>query len=140
MQDDGDDDNLPQNMQDGDDDLQPQNMQDDDDDDDDNQPLPPEVMYFDPTTYTKVCNIGTRCQLVQTVEFIETLDVELKWFRNHDQFKHIFHMPKEPNHMIQGMWMLMVRTAKTELARECWFVVNGVPIRYSIKEHAFELP
>jgi len=30
MQDDGDDDNLPQNMQ--------------DDDDDDNQPLPPEVM------------------------------------------------------------------------------------------------
>jgi len=27
MQDDGDDDNLPQNMQDGDDDLQPQNMQ-----------------------------------------------------------------------------------------------------------------
>ena len=42
MQDDGDDDNLPQNMQDGDDDLQPQNMQDDDDDD--NQPLPPEVM------------------------------------------------------------------------------------------------
>ncbi|CAB51205.1 putative protein [Arabidopsis thaliana] len=134
--DDGDDDNLPQNMHDGDDDNLPQNMQDDDDDDDDNQPLPPEVMYFDPTTYTKVCKIGTRCQLVQTVEFIETLDEELKWFRNHDQFKHIFHMPKEPNHMIQGMWMLMVRTAKTELARECWFVVNGVPIRYSIREHA----
>ena len=136
MQDDGDDDNLPQNMQDGDDDNLPQNMQDDDDDDDDNQPLPPEVMYFDPTTYTKVCKIGTRCQLVQTVEFIETLDAELKWFRNHDQFKHIFHMPKEPNHMIQGMWMLMVRTAKTELERECWFVVNGVPIGYSIREHA----
>ncbi|KAL9812008.1 hypothetical protein AtNW77_Chr5g0115901 [Arabidopsis thaliana] len=106
------------------------------DDDDDNQPLPPEVMYFDPTNYTKVCKIGTRCQLVQTVEFIETLDAELKWFRNHDQFKHIFHMAKESNHMIQGMWMLMVRTAKTKLARECWFVANGVSIRYSIKEHA----
>lgn len=105
-------------------------------DDDDSQPLPPENMFFGPTEYIKVCKVGSRCQLVQTVAMIEGIDAELKWFRNHDQFKHMFHMPKEPNHMLQGMWMLMVRTAKTDMVRECWFVVNGVPIRYSMKEHA----
>ena len=32
--------------------------------------------------------------------------------------------------------MLMLRIVKTNLLEEAWFVVNGVPIRYSIKEHA----
>ncbi|KAG7580648.1 hypothetical protein ISN44_As07g004650 [Arabidopsis suecica] len=109
---------------------------DEDDDDEESQPLPPESMYFSPTEYNKVCKVGSRCKVGQTVANIEAFDEEVSWFRNHDQFKHIFHMPKEPNHMIQGMWMLMLRTARTDMENECWFVVNGVPIRYSLKEHA----
>ncbi|XP_020888033.1 uncharacterized protein LOC9321926 [Arabidopsis lyrata subsp. lyrata] len=109
---------------------------DEDDDDEESQPLPPESMYFSPTEYNKVCKVGSRCKVGQTVAMIKAFDEEVSWFRNHAQFKHIFHMPKEPNHMIQGMWMLMLRTARTGMENECWFVVNGVPIRYSLKEHA----
>ncbi|XP_023636109.1 uncharacterized protein At3g43530-like [Capsella rubella] len=106
------------------------------DEDDDSHALPPEKMYFGPSEYMKSCKIGTRCSVTQTVEYIETFETEVSWFRKHPQFKHIFHMPKEPNHMTQGMWMLLLRTACTEMVREAWFVVNGVPIRYSLREHA----
>ncbi|KAG7533234.1 hypothetical protein ISN45_Aa08g008740 [Arabidopsis thaliana x Arabidopsis arenosa] len=108
-----------------------------DDDEDDSQPLPPEKMCLDSSEYTKGCKIGTRCNVTETVKLIEEeFKDEAIWFRSHPQFKHVFHMPREPNHMTQGMWMLMLRTVDTDLERECWFVVNGVPIRYSIKEHA----
>ncbi|XP_020868796.1 uncharacterized protein At3g43530-like [Arabidopsis lyrata subsp. lyrata] len=108
-----------------------------DDDEDDSQPLPPEKMCLDSSEYTKGCKIGTRCKVTETVKLIEKeFKDEAIWFRSHSQFKHVFHMPREPNHMTQGMWMLMLRTVDTDLERECWFVVNGVPIRYSIKEHA----
>ncbi|KAG7537541.1 hypothetical protein ISN44_As13g014160 [Arabidopsis suecica] len=108
-----------------------------DDDEDDSQPLPPEKMCLDSSEYTKGCKIGTRCNVTETVKLIEKeFKDEAIWFRSHPQFKHVFHMPREPNHMTQGMWMLMLRTVDTDLERECWFVVNGVPIRYSIKEHA----
>ena len=32
--------------------------------------------------------------------------------------------------------MLLMLTALKEKKRVCWFVVNGVPIRYSMREHA----
>lgn len=107
------------------------------DDDLDSQPLPPQTMHFPFSEYGKVCKISSRCQVTQTVELIERkFKEEAVWFKRHDQFKHIFHMPQEPNHQTQGMWVLMLRTVKTDLLEEAWFVVNGVPIRYSIKEHA----
>ncbi|KAF8050694.1 hypothetical protein N665_1903s0004 [Sinapis alba] len=62
--------------------------------------------------------------------------VEKSWFDNHSQFKHIFHMPKDGNHKVMGMWMLLLRTANIEKVNEAWFAVNGSPIRYSIREHA----
>ncbi|KAG2306431.1 hypothetical protein Bca52824_026179 [Brassica carinata] len=34
-----------------------------------------------------------------------------------------------------GLWMLLLRTVKVDKKRQVWFVVNGVPIRYSIREH-----
>ncbi|XP_019086694.1 PREDICTED: uncharacterized protein At3g43530-like [Camelina sativa] len=107
-----------------------------DNDDDEEQPLQPEDMFFYPPEYTKSCKLGTRCTMTQKVNFIDQFEPERKWFREHSQFKHIFHMPQEPNHMIQGMWMLFLCTACTEMQRECWFVVNGVPVRYSLREHA----
>ncbi|RID53044.1 hypothetical protein BRARA_G00471 [Brassica rapa] len=33
------------------------------------------------------------------------------------------------------MWMLLLRTAGSEKLREVWFIVNGVPIRYGLREH-----
>ncbi|XP_019097366.1 PREDICTED: uncharacterized protein At3g43530-like [Camelina sativa] len=102
---------------------------------DESQPPPPEV-FFEETYYNKGCKIGSRFLVTQTVEYIETFEEEVSWFKKHSQFKHVFHMPREPNHMVQGMWMLLLRTASTNMDRECWFVVNGVPIRYSLKEHA----
>ncbi|KAL9816735.1 hypothetical protein AtNW77_Chr4g0281341 [Arabidopsis thaliana] len=92
-------------------------------------------MFFGPSEYVKTCKIGTRCTVRQTVKYLEECKEDLPWFKAHPQFRHVFHMPEEKNHMTQGMWMLLLRTARTEMDRECWFVVNGVPIRYSIKEH-----
>ncbi|XP_019084394.1 PREDICTED: uncharacterized protein At3g43530-like [Camelina sativa] len=105
-------------------------------DDDEDQPLQPEDMFFYPPEYTKSFKLGTRCSVTQTVNYINQFEPERKWFREHSQFKHIFHMTQEPNHMIQGMWIFFLRTACTEMQRECWFVVNGVPVRYSLREHA----
>lgn len=42
----------------------------------------------------------------------------------------------ESNHKLMAMWMMFLRTACVEKKKECWFIVNGVPIRYSLKELA----
>ncbi|XP_023644234.1 uncharacterized protein At3g43530-like [Capsella rubella] len=60
---------------------------------------------------------------------------EKEWFEDHMQFKLIFHLKKDPNHKVMGMWMLLLRTACIEKKKEVWFVVNGVPIRYGLREH-----
>ncbi|KAL9858825.1 hypothetical protein AtNW77_Chr1g0040751 [Arabidopsis thaliana] len=57
------------------------------------------------------------------------------WFENHPSFQHIFHMPRVPNHRLMGMWMFLLRTARIEMKKEAWFIVNSVPIRYGILEH-----
>nr|AAY78684.1 hypothetical protein At2g06420 [Arabidopsis thaliana] len=61
---------------------------------------------------------------------------ERAWFENHLSFQHIFHMPRDPNHRLMGMWMLLLRTAHIKRKKEPWFIVNGVSIRYGISEHA----
>lgn len=63
-------------------------------------------------------------------------DREISWFLKHPQFKHIFDRPMERFHKCQGMWSLVLRTVNMKKQNELWFVVNGVPIRYSIREHA----
>ena len=62
-------------------------------------------------------------------------NAEWNWFTEHRQFRHIFHMKSENNHRVQGMWMLLLRTAGCERRREVWFIVNGVAIRYGLREH-----
>ena len=61
---------------------------------------------------------------------------ERRWFDSHDQFKDFFHMPQEKHHKVMGMWMLLLRAVCTEKKKEAWFVVNGTPIRYLLREHA----
>ena len=44
------------------------------------------------------------------------------------QFKHFFHMHKDPNHKVMGMWLLFLCTTCLEKKKEVWFIVNGIPI------------
>ncbi|KAL9309077.1 hypothetical protein AtEden1_Chr1g0047251 [Arabidopsis thaliana] len=93
-------------------------------------------MYFGPSEYTKPFKITAKCYLHKAVGLLEThlKESELKWFLEHPQFKHFFHMHKDPNHKVMGMWLLFLRTACLDKKKEVWFIVNGVPIRYSLEE------
>ncbi|KAF8115386.1 hypothetical protein N665_0027s0002 [Sinapis alba] len=51
-------------------------------------------------------------------------------------FCHMFHMPDEPYLKLLAVWMLLLRTISTEEGEDTsWFAVNGVPIRYFMREH-----
>lgn len=93
-------------------------------------------MYFDNSQFTKICKIQTKCFVTETVNVIKKLKPEVNWFTEHPQFHHFFHMPQEPNLKLMGMWMLLLRTIRIEEEDIAWFGVNGVPIRYSMREHA----
>ncbi|KAL1197916.1 hypothetical protein V5N11_005400 [Cardamine amara subsp. amara] len=104
-------------------------------------PLQPLRMYFPHSEYTKKIKLATRCYIFEALKTLNGLEYPLstferRWFEEHPQFKHIFHMPMERNHKVMGMWMLLLRTACIEKEKEAWFIVNGTPIRYGIKEHA----
>ncbi|KAL6565555.1 hypothetical protein OROHE_004610 [Orobanche hederae] len=104
----------------------------------DTRPMQPLEFFFDSSQYTKPCKIQTRCHVYEIVELfkLEKFATELAWFKSHPQFHHIFHMGEEKTRKLQGMWMLLLRTVVTEGKTIRWFVVNGVPIRYSLREHA----
>ena len=81
--------------------------------------------------------IQTKCSVKDTFDVIKKLKEEVKWFTSHPQFRHFFHMPSEKYLKLQAMWMLLMRTIRTEEEEDvAWFAVNGVPIRYSMREHA----
>ncbi|KAH0935063.1 uncharacterized protein At3g43530-like [Brassica rapa] len=103
------------------------------------QPLPPDELCFKNTEFTQTCKIQSKCYVTETVKFLKKarFKPELQWFENHPQFCHFFHMPDEPNLKLQGMWMLLLRTVPLHESEDTsWFAVNGVPIRYSMREHA----
>ncbi|KAL0681195.1 hypothetical protein Bca4012_048042 [Brassica carinata] len=99
------------------------------------QPPQPLELYFKSTEFTKTCKIQTKCFVKNTVDVIKKLKEEVKWFTTHPQFRHFFHMPDEQYLKLQGMWMLLLRTISTEEEDVAWFSLNGVPIRYSMREH-----
>lgn len=94
--------------------------------------------YFNPSEYTKPFKLSAKCYIKEAVELLERnlIKREMDWFLNHAQFRHIFHMAPLANHKLMGMWVLLLRTAKLEKKKECWFIVNGVPVRYSLREMA----
>ena len=92
-----------------------------------------------PSTEKKI-KLGTRCMIASAIKTLSKLKPKLSkaewnWFTEHPQFRHIFHMKSENNHRVQGMWMLLLRTAGCERRREVWFIVNGDAIRYGLREH-----
>ncbi|KAL9299225.1 hypothetical protein AtEden1_Chr2g0230151 [Arabidopsis thaliana] len=98
-------------------------------------------MYFPPSEYVKKIKLSTQCYIHEVLTTFENLQPpmstsERAWFENHSSLQHIFHMPRDPNHRLMGMWMLLLRTTRIERKKEAWFIVNGVPIRYGILEHA----
>ncbi|XP_019086627.1 PREDICTED: uncharacterized protein At3g43530-like [Camelina sativa] len=103
--------------------------------------MQPLGMHFKPSQYNKKIKLSTRCHIFETLTTLDKLEhpltsSERDWFEKHPQFKHIFHMPRDPNHKLMGMWLLLLRTAEIEKKKEAWFVVNGVPIHYGLREHA----
>ena len=109
--------------------------------DEETEAIPPLSMYFPPSEYVKKIKLSTRCYIDEVLTTFENLQPpmstsERAWFENHSSLQHIFHMPRDPNHRLMGMWMLLLRTTHIERKKEAWFIVNGVPIRYGILEHA----
>ncbi|XP_056846347.1 uncharacterized protein LOC130497508 [Raphanus sativus] len=98
--------------------------------------IKPDLFYFQPAEYGKPCKLSSRCYQKDFIMLIKDFDAREKmWFYGHPQFKHIFHMEYSSRRKVMGLWMLLLRTVKVDKKRQAWFVVNGIPIRYSIKEH-----
>ncbi|XP_024011283.1 uncharacterized protein At3g43530-like [Eutrema salsugineum] len=100
------------------------------------QAIPPEKLCFEPGMFNINIKLSGRCYIEKVVKTLEKVldERELKWFKTHPQFKHFFHMYLEENHKSQGMWMLILCMVPSSKMKECWFVVNGVPIWYSLRE------
>ncbi|KAG7552342.1 hypothetical protein ISN45_Aa06g029460 [Arabidopsis thaliana x Arabidopsis arenosa] len=99
--------------------------------------LPPKL-WFGEEVYRIGGKIEAKCNYKESVDTLNGIlsDRELNWFIEHPQFSHIFHMKQEEFRKHMGVWLLLHRTAKTMMQDECWFIVNGIPIRYSVREHA----
>ncbi|CAN7008484.1 unnamed protein product [Brassica rapa subsp. trilocularis] len=99
-------------------------------------PLRPNEFFFKPKDYRKSCKLQSRCHQYKFMTILGGLDEsEKRWFLEHPQFKHLFHMVCTSTRKMMGLWMLLLRTIVTHKSRQAWFAVNGVPIRYSIREH-----
>ncbi|KAG2311974.1 hypothetical protein Bca52824_023531 [Brassica carinata] len=99
------------------------------------EPSTPNGFFFKPKDYWKSCKLQSRCHQHKFMTTLEVLDEsEKRWFLEHPQFKHLLHMDCTPTRKVMGLWMLLIRTIVTHKSRQAWFAVNGVPIRYSIRE------
>ncbi|XP_010473965.2 PREDICTED: uncharacterized protein At3g43530-like [Camelina sativa] len=118
--------------------IEKSNDKDSSESEDESDVMQPLSMYFDYSQYTKPFKMSGKCYISEAVNLLggHLKEEELDWFLGHPQFKHFFHMPKDSNHKLMGMWMLLLRTAHLEKKNECWFIVNGTPIRYSLREMA----
>ncbi|CAN7093395.1 unnamed protein product [Brassica rapa subsp. narinosa] len=97
----------------------------------------PAGFFFKSSDYGKGCKLSSRCHQHDFLKTIKKLEAsEKSWFEDHPLFKHIFHMDCTPTRKAMGLWMLLLRTMHTGKGRQAWFGVNGVPIRYSIREHS----
>ena len=100
------------------------------------QPIRPNKFFFKPKDYWKFCKLQSRCHQHDFMTILDKLDEsEKRWFLKHQQFKHLFHTVCTSTRKMMGLWMLLLRTIVTHKSRQARFAVNGVPIRYSIREH-----
>ncbi|KAG7586068.1 hypothetical protein ISN45_Aa02g014180 [Arabidopsis thaliana x Arabidopsis arenosa] len=100
--------------------------------DEETEAIPPLSMYFPPSEYVKKIKLSTRCYIHEVLTTFDELEPpmsksERAFFEDHPSFQHVFHMPRDPNHRLMGMWMLLLRTARIDRKKEVWFIVNGDP-------------
>lgn len=131
----------------GDKDVDEEGKEDDDEEFEPTKAIKPSRMFFYHTEYKKQIKLEKRCLIVDVIQTFKTLkpepsNAEKRWFEEHPQFRHLFHMKldanakkKSSNHKVQELWMLLLRTTDVARRREVWFIVNGVPIRYGLREH-----
>ena len=83
--------------------------------------------------------ISTKCSLRETIKVITSALRDhpngMQWFRE-SQFGHLFSVGEDIDTSLMPLWMLRCREVITGKRKEIWFMLNGVPIRYSLMEHA----
>ncbi|RIA04811.1 hypothetical protein BRARA_K00914 [Brassica rapa] len=95
----------------------------------------PLKLHFPSSQYQKSLKLSGKCYIDTAIRTIQTIlkEKEVEWFIEHPQFQHFFHI-KNRKQKWMGMWVLVLRSACVAKKHELWFVVNGVPIRYSLRE------
>ncbi|XP_056855929.1 uncharacterized protein At3g43530-like, partial [Raphanus sativus] len=92
-------------------------------------------LHFPSSQYQKSLKLSGKCYIDSAIRTIQTIlkAKEVEWFIEHPQFQHFFHI-KNRKQKWMGMWVLVLRSACVAKKHELWFVVNGVAIRYSLRE------
>ncbi|XP_019057759.1 PREDICTED: uncharacterized protein At3g43530-like [Tarenaya hassleriana] len=100
-------------------------------------PPKPEFYYDFDDMNTISVKVSSKCFHIEAVDFLEKYftEEEEKHFTEKSQFRHLFHMKKKQTLKMSPMVALINRAVKTKRENELWFVINGVPIRYSLWEH-----
>ncbi|RID58612.1 LOW QUALITY PROTEIN: hypothetical protein BRARA_F01902 [Brassica rapa] len=103
--------------------------------DDEEEGMQPLKLHFPSSQYQKYLKLSRKCYIDTVIRNIQTIltKEEVEWFIEHPQFQHFFHI-KNRKQKWMGMWLLVLRSACVAKKYELWFIVNGVPIRYSLKE------
>lgn len=88
-----------------------------------------------PSEYQKGLKLFEKCYIEMALSIKQAMlrPKEVDWFVEHPQFQHFFHL-KNPKHKWMGLWIIVVRLACAAKKYELWFIVNGVQIRYSLRE------
>ncbi|KAG2322904.1 hypothetical protein Bca52824_016117 [Brassica carinata] len=102
---------------------------------DDEEGMRPLKLHFASSQYQKSLKLSGKCYIDTAIGNIQLIlkKEEVEWFIEHPQFQHFFHI-KNRKQKWMGMWLLVLRSAGVGKKYELWFIVNGVPIRYSLRE------
>ena len=85
------------------------------------------------------CKISIKSQMDKVTKLINNVlkndSTNLQLFKE-SPFGHFLDLSNNYEHSSQVMWLLLIREAYCDRDSEMWFVVNGVPIRFSLMEYA----
>ncbi|KAL0876666.1 hypothetical protein Bca101_026371 [Brassica carinata] len=92
-------------------------------------------LHFASSQYQMSLKLSGKCFIDTAIGNIQLIlkKGEVEWFKEHPQFQHFFHI-KNRKQKWMGMWLLVLRSAGVGKKYELWFIVNGVPIQYSLRE------
>ncbi|KAF8106393.1 hypothetical protein N665_0140s0006 [Sinapis alba] len=91
--------------------------------------MQPLKLHFPSSQYQKSLKLSGKCYIDTALRIYKDLERE----GEHPQFQHFFHI-KNRKQKWMGMWLLILRSACVAKKYELWFIVNGVPIRNTLRE------